>query len=44
MKAVRDAYRALDPAIAAPGANGPVPAYLTSQLANYRAALSRLGG
>lgn len=44
MKAVRDAYRALDPALAAPGANGPVPAYLTSQLANYQAALSRLGG
>ncbi|MGZ9113415.1 MAG: transcriptional regulator [Brevundimonas sp.] len=44
MKAVRDAYRALDPAIATPGANGPVPAYLTSKLANYQAALARLGG
>lgn len=44
MKAVRDAYRALDPAVASPGASGPVPAYLTSQLANYQAALARLGG
>ena len=45
MKAVRDAYRALDPATAAStAANGPVPAYLTNQLANYQAALARLGG
>jgi hypothetical protein len=44
MKAVRDAYRALDPATTAPAANGPVPAYLSAQLANYQAALSRLGG
>ncbi|MDI1325898.1 MAG: transcriptional regulator [Brevundimonas sp.] len=44
MKAVRDAYRALDPATSAPAANGPVPAYLTAQLANYQAALSRLTG
>lgn len=45
MKAVRDAYRSLDPANNAPaGANGPVPAYLTNQLANYQAALARLGG
>jgi hypothetical protein len=44
MKAVRDAYRALDPATTAPAANGPVPAYLTAQLANYQAALSRLTG
>jgi hypothetical protein len=44
MKAVRDAYRALDPATTAPAANGPVPAYLTNQLANYQAALARLGG
>ena len=45
MKAVRDAYRSLDPAANAPaGANGPVPAYLTNQLANYQAALARLGG
>ncbi|WP_332660389.1 transcriptional regulator [Brevundimonas sp.] len=44
MKAVRDAYRALDPATKASAANGPVPAYLTAQLANYQAALARLGG
>jgi len=45
MKAVRDAYRALNPANnASAGANGPVPAYLTNQLANYQAALARLGG
>lgn len=45
MKAVRDAYRSLNPANNAPaGANGPVPAYLTNQLANYQAALARLGG
>ncbi|WP_296168938.1 transcriptional regulator [uncultured Brevundimonas sp.] len=45
MKAVRDAYRALDPATAT--ANKPVgqaPAYLTAQLANYQAALARLTG
>lgn len=44
MKAVRDAYRALDPVKTTPAAGGPVPAYLTAQLANYRAALARLGG
>lgn len=44
MKAVRDAYRALNPASSAPTASGPVPAYLTAQLANYQAALARLGG
>ena len=44
MKAVRDAYRALDPASSKPSPSGPVPAYLTSQLANYQAALARLGG
>ncbi|MBU3969348.1 MAG: transcriptional regulator, partial [Alphaproteobacteria bacterium] len=44
MKAVRDAYRALAPATTLPGAGGPVPAYLTAQLANYQAALARLGG
>lgn len=45
MKAIRDAYRALDPAMNAPSsASGPVPAYLTAQLANYQAALARLGG
>ncbi|MDP3802531.1 transcriptional regulator [Brevundimonas sp.] len=44
MKAVRDAYRALAPQTTQAGASGPVPAYLTAQLANYQAALSRLGG
>ncbi len=44
MKSVRDAYRALDPATSAPAASGSVPAYLTAQLANYQAALSRLTG
>lgn len=45
MKALRDAYRSLDPSTSASAAaSGPVPAYLTSQLANYQAALARLGG
>ncbi|HWQ85649.1 transcriptional regulator [Brevundimonas sp.] len=44
MKAVRDAYRALAPAPEGAAAGGPVPAYLTAQLANYQAALSRLVG
>jgi len=45
MKAVRDAYRSLDPATAASAAaGGPVPAYLTNQIANYQAALARLVG
>jgi len=44
MKAVRDAYRALDPGTTTKGASGPVPAHLTAQLANYQAALARLGG
>lgn len=45
MKAVRDAYRSLDPATSASAAaSGPVPAYLSNQLANYQAALARLGG
>jgi hypothetical protein len=44
MKAVRDAYRALAPASTLPGATGPAPAYLTAQIANYQAALARLGG
>jgi hypothetical protein len=45
LKSVRDAYRALapkDPTTSAAG--GAVPAYLTNQLANYQAALSRLTG
>lgn len=44
MTSVRNAYRALNPATATPSASGPVPAYLTAQLANYQAALARLGG
>ena len=44
MKAVRDAYRALNPALTTPASSGPVPAYLQTQLANYQAALARLGG
>ncbi|VAV88591.1 regulatory protein FlaEY [hydrothermal vent metagenome] len=50
---VRDAYRqlTLDPALknllnggGNNSANGPVPAYLTAQIANYSAGLARLGG
>ena len=44
MKSIRDAYRALDPATNAPAVTGQAPAYLTAQLANYQAALSRLTG
>lgn len=44
MKAVRDAYRALAPASATPAVTGQAPAYLTARLANYQAALQRLGG
>ncbi len=44
LKAIRDAYRALAPQDAAASASGPVPAYLTNQIANYQAALARLGG
>lgn len=44
MKAVRDAYRSLAPVSASASASGTAPAYLTNQLANYQAALARLGG
>ncbi|MGZ9098259.1 MAG: transcriptional regulator [Brevundimonas sp.] len=44
MRAVRDAYRALAPGSSKPAITGEAPAYLTAQLANYQAALSRLGG
>ncbi|GAA0643071.1 transcriptional regulator [Brevundimonas lenta] len=44
MKAVRDAYRALAPESNTPAITGTAPAYLTAQLANYQAALARLGG
>ncbi|WP_396595613.1 transcriptional regulator [Brevundimonas sp. R86498] len=43
LKGIRDAYRGLAPK-PANTASGPVPAYLTNQLANYQAALSRLTG
>lgn len=47
---IRNAYRDLETAAKPPsatpaaGASGPVPAYLTAQIANYQAALSRLTG
>lgn len=46
---VRDAYRALEAAAKPPvqsskGAGGAVPEYMTNQIANYQAALDRLGG
>ena len=44
LKAVRDAYRALAPATTDPASSGTVPTYLTNQIANYQAALSRLTG
>lgn len=45
MKAVRDAYRALAPeSKTSTSGSGQAPAYLTAQLANYQAALARLGG
>lgn len=44
LKAVRDSYRSLAPASTASRFNGPVPAYLSNQIANYQAALDRLGG
>ena len=44
MTALRSAYRALAPASTRPAAVGPAPAYLTAQIANYQAALARLGG
>jgi hypothetical protein len=44
MKAVRDAYRALAPVDKMAQAAGAAPAYLTAQIANYQAALSRLTG
>ncbi|MFC5345468.1 transcriptional regulator [Brevundimonas staleyi] len=44
LKAIRDAYRGLLPEDKTASASGPVPAYLTNQLANYQAALARLTG
>ena len=47
--AIRDAYRQLEAAAkpqttTSAAASGPVPAYMTSQIANYQAALDRLTG
>jgi len=49
MGAIRTAYKNLEtaakpPSLTNPAASGPVPAYLSNQLANYQAALQRLGG
>lgn len=45
MTTLRSAYRALNPANAATkAATGPAPEYITNQIANYKAALQRLGG
>lgn len=44
MSAVRSAYRALAPKSATANITGEAPAYLTAQIANYQAALQRLGG
>lgn len=44
MSAVRSAYRALAPRSATANITGEAPAYLSSQIANYQAALQRLGG
>ncbi len=44
LKVIRDAYRGLAPEDKTASASGPVPAYLSNQLANYQAALARLGG
>lgn len=44
VRVVRDAYKALAPASSKPAVTGAAPAYLTAQLANYQAALARLGG
>ena len=44
IKAVKDAYDALKPRSRTAAISGPVPPYLTAQIANYQAALARLGG
>lgn len=49
MSNIRTAYKDLETAakpasLTNPSASGPVPAYLSDQLANYQAALQRLGG
>lgn len=48
LRSVREAYRAMNPATIAqakaPASSGQVSPYITSQIANYQAALSRLMG
>lgn len=44
MTVVRSAYRGLAAGANKPAVTGTAPAYLTAQLANYQAALARLGG
>jgi hypothetical protein len=49
MSAIRSAYKDLEnaakpPSLTSNSASGPVPAYLSSQIANYTAALNRLTG
>lgn len=44
MSAVRSAYRALAPRSPSANITGEAPAYLSAQIANYQAALNRLGG
>ena len=44
VRVVREAYKSLAPGASRPPVTGPAPAYMTAQLANYQAALSRLTG
>ena len=44
MTTVRSAYRGLASGTIKPAVTGAAPAYLTAQIANYQAALARLGG
>ncbi|MGV8929192.1 MAG: transcriptional regulator [Brevundimonas sp.] len=44
MSVIRTAYRGLAPTSTKPVITGEAPAYLTAQIANYQAALARLGG
>lgn len=44
LSTLRSAYAALDPEAAKKTATGTAPAYITSQIANYQAALDRLTG
>lgn len=42
LRTIRNAYAALDPEAQRRTASGPAPAHITSQIANYQAALDRL--